>query len=68
MREKLIELLAAAQNEIDIICRERFQCDGCPADIYGGSCKVEYIANYLLENGVTVPVGEVEFDYNAEDC
>jgi hypothetical protein len=25
------------------------------------------IAEYLIEHGVTVHVGEVEFDYNAED-
>lgn len=25
------------------------------------------IAEYLIEHGVTVPVGELEFDYNAED-
>lgn len=27
----------------------------------------EEIADYLLGNGVTVPVGEIDFDYNAED-
>ena len=27
----------------------------------------EEIADYLLANGVTVPTGEIDFDYNAED-
>lgn len=30
-------------------------------------CSVEELADYLIAAGITVPVGEIEFDYNAED-
>ncbi len=51
MREKLIELLTH---------------DDCPIFMVFGD-GVEILADYLIANGVTVPVGEIDFDYEAED-
>lgn len=53
-REKLIELIHSARFDIERICNERFDCDGCPADIHEGECKAGYIADHLIANGVTV--------------
>lgn len=30
-------------------------------------CTAEELAEYLIAAGIIVPVGEIEFDYNAED-
>lgn len=51
MKEKLTELLHK-----------------CPyLDVLGGLDFYERASEYLIEHGVTVPVGEVDFDYGAED-
>ena len=54
MREKLIELISFSRNEIEKICKDRTMCTECPADIYGVKCKDEYIAEYLIANGVII--------------
>lgn len=41
------------------LIREAFQ----PCEMY----RAMLIADHLIANGVTVPVGEIDFDYNAED-
>ena len=61
MREKLIELIYAYALNIDDIF-----CDGCGGHSIEGT--VKQLADYLIANGVTVSVGEIDFDYNAEDC
>lgn len=53
-REKLIELIHSARFDIERICNERFDCDGCPADIHEGECKAGYIADHLIANSVTI--------------
>ena len=55
MREKLIELITEALHRKEGEAR-------VVGDYY-----TNRIADYLLANGVTVPVGEIDFDYNAED-
>lgn len=30
-------------------------------------CEMDVVADHLIANGVTVPTGEIDFDYNAED-
>ena len=51
MREKLIEML---------------KHDNCPVFLVIGGTP-EDLADYLIANGGTVPTGEIDFDYNAED-
>lgn len=55
MYSKIFKLLSEAIHLEDGICRVI------------GHKQVEEIAEYLIEHGVTVPVGELEFDYSAED-
>lgn len=55
MYSKIFKLLCEAIHLKDGICK------------VVGHKQVEEIAEYLIEHGVTVPVGELEFDYSAED-
>ena len=65
MREKLIELLFGAEFESEQMCANQPDCDSCPRLKTG--CQASVVADYLIANGVTVPVGEIEPDYEAED-
>lgn len=67
MREKLIELLREGRTNAETICYNNDDCQNCPITDLDGNCKYGYIADHLIANGVTVPTGEIEFDYNAED-
>lgn len=52
---KIFKLLCEAIHLKDGICK------------VVGHKQVEEITEYLIEHGVTVSVGEVDFDYSAED-
>lgn len=52
---KIFKLLCEAIHLEDGICKVI------------GHKQVEEIAEHLIEHGVTVSVGELEFDYSAED-
>ena len=55
MYSKIFKLLCEAIHLKDGICK------------VVGHKQVEEITEYLIEHGVTVSVGEVDFDYSAED-
>ena len=50
-RERLIELIAVGRNMRDSECENYFSCSKCP---HGENCEAEFIADYLIANGVTV--------------
>ena len=54
MHEELTKLIESAKHKIDLTCKERFMCEGCPADVYGGECKAGFIAEHLINNGVVI--------------
>ena len=62
MREKLIELL----TEPIPITKSLLGNEFAPK-MKMGLIFAENVADHLLANGVTVPTGEIDFDYNAED-
>ena len=60
MREKLIDLLSGAELPM--------KSDGRIIGWYALDFdSALYMADHLIANGVTVPTGEIDFDYNAED-
>ena len=53
-REKLIELIRDGRYKAENICNDNDDCQRCTiADPYG-NCKIGYIADHLIANGVTV--------------
>lgn len=56
MREKLIEILREVQYYGVGPWKHGMKAVG-----------LDVIADHLLANGVTVPTGEIEFDYEAEE-
>jgi hypothetical protein len=57
MREKLIELLCKAHG---------MATDASLFENASFAEQLEAEADFLIANGVNVPVGEIDFDYNAE--
>lgn len=68
MREKLTKLLYKAEEQADKRCDFAENCDRCPANNQSIDCLDWLKADCLIALGVTVTeVGEIDFDYNAED-
>lgn len=57
-RDRLIELLHKAED----ICDSTLDCDTCKY-VLSGSCKTVLIADYLLANGVIVPIRCKDCEY-----
>ena len=53
-REKLIELIRKGRYKAENICNENDDCQRCTIADPDGNCKIGYIADHLIANGVTV--------------
>lgn len=53
-REKLIELVAEAEEHSIDICVYNSDCKDCPGRKYGYKCREYLKADHLIANGVTV--------------
>ena len=54
VREKLIELMFVGQVLADAECDKQAECNKCPYSA-PNACRVGFIADHLIANGVTVP-------------